>query len=122
LLFAVAFLFAKLVIALLIRPPLSDSDLLQFRINDGFALFDLTPQHRIRRPLQLQGRLIAPQCPVQLIGTALVLQPQALMPFSGLMTALAGTLCPLFELGEPLPTGCATRLSKVASKYKNVPP
>jgi hypothetical protein len=56
----------------------------------------------IRHPLQFQGRLIAPQFPVQLIGTALVLQPQALMPFSRLVAAVTGPLRPLLELCEPL--------------------
>src|SRR5260221_7145642 len=56
----------------------------------------------ISHPLQFQGRLIAPQFPIQLIGTALVPQPQALMPFSRLVAAVTGSFRPLLELGEPL--------------------
>ena len=54
-LFAVSLLFAKLLITLLIGSPLFDSYLLEFDINDGFALFDLAPQEMI----SLLDRLIS---------------------------------------------------------------
>ena len=100
LLFAVPLLFAELLIALLIGAPLFDSYLLEFGINDSFALFDLTPQDMISHPLHLQRRLVQPQFPVQLIGTTFELHPQTVMPFSGLVAAFAGTRCPLFQLRE----------------------
>src|SRR6266487_1977692 len=91
----VTLLFAELLVALLIGPPLFRTDLLQFCINDSFALLDLPSQHVISHSLFFQCALVQTQFPVEFIAPTLVLFAQALMSFTGLLFSCASTLRPL---------------------------